>query len=118
MPRLLLCAALLIGCSDDEQIAADLSESFCNTYKECRTDGFNKNWQGVEGCVSQQTDRWTGKLNSLEDGTQLDCKMDNRQVRKCKAALEEIECGDFSGKSWEKECVGVLVCLQGLQGDW
>ena len=115
---LLLTLATLLGCSNDERLAGDLSSAFCDAYQACRTEGFNKNWQGVEGCVSKQTDRWTGKLASLEDGTQLSCQMDARQVRRCRAALDDIACDDFSGKAWEKDCEGVLVCLQGLTGDW
>ncbi len=113
-----ISALLLVGCNSDEKLAADLSTSFCNTYQECRNEGFSKNWQGVEGCIEKQTDRWTGKLNELEDGTQLDCAMDSKQVRRCAQALSDLECSDFSGKAWESDCAGVLVCLQGLQGDW
>jgi hypothetical protein len=72
----------------------------------------------LDPCKAKETDRWLNKLNSLDSETNLTCALDNKAVNACARALNDAECDSFSDKSWESSCDEVLLCTQGLTGDW
>jgi len=102
----------------EEQKADQLTEAWCSRYKECRTDGFNKSWDSPGQCQNQESERWLNKLNSIDGETVLSCTFDEKQIKSCADALSAMDCDQFSNKDWEADCDAVLVCSQGLTGDW
>ncbi len=120
-PRLLPAAALMIlaacGLSEEEKADA-LATSFCARYSACRAEGFSKSWDSVGQCQNKEGERWMKKLSSIDGDTELSCTLDEKSVAACTEALDAVDCGGFSDKSWEADCATVLTCTQGLTADW
>jgi len=118
---LLLASATLLlpACVvSEEDKASELSSAWCSRYKECRADGFNKNWDSPGQCENKESNLWLGKLSSIDSETQLSCTLDEKAVQICADALTAMDCGEFSDKAWESDCSTVLLCSQGLSADW